>query len=105
MEQFWAWYKVDGCDGTGDPIRGEERCAYFEKEFLFELVNIMWGKHQSIFQYHFSYIHNEILKPFGISILQYAQRILEMHYLAKYIHPPLMKGCEYNKAYWSIYDK
>ena len=38
------------------------------------------------------YIHNYIVKPFKVKILRYAKRVSEMHDLAKYLPPPLMKG-------------
>ena len=43
----------------------------------------MWRKHQSIYQDHMKYIHNDILKPFQVKIIHYAKRVREMHDLAK----------------------
>ena len=39
------------------------------------------------------------------AILQYAERIHDMHDLANYLPPLLMKGQECDEANWSIRDK
>ena len=65
----------------------------------------MWRKHRSTFQYHVKYIHNDIVKPFRVGILQYAESVRDMHNLTKYLPTPLMKGGEYNKAYWTVHNK
>ena len=74
MKQFWIWAKVEAIDGAGDLFSGSELCAYFEKELWFELVNRMWRKHRSAIQYHVKYIHNDILNPFRVNIIQYKER-------------------------------
>ena len=38
------------------------------------------------------YICNGIVNPFKVKILRYAERVIEMHDLAKYLPPPSMKG-------------
>ena len=43
----------------------------------------MWKKHQSVFQDHIKYIHSDILKTFRVGIIQYAERVREMHDLEK----------------------
>ena len=45
-------------------------------------------EHQSVYQDHMKYVHNDILKPFNIKIHRYARRVREMHELAKYLPPP-----------------
>ena len=45
------------------------------------------------------------MKPFKVGILQYTDRIHDMHNLAKYRAPPLMKVREYNQANWSVHEK
>ena len=65
----------------------------------------MWRKHRSNFQDHVKYIHNEILKPFIVGIIQYADHIHEMHDIGKYLPPSSMKGQEYDEAYWAVRDK
>ena len=65
----------------------------------------MWSKHSSTFQYHVKYSQNDIVKPFIVIILQYAERIHGMHDLTKYILPPLMKVKYYNESYWANRDK
>ena len=51
----------------------------------------MWRKHQSAYQDHMNYICNDILKPFKVKKIRYAERIREMHELAKYMPPPFME--------------
>ena len=65
----------------------------------------MWSNHQIIFQDHVECIHNAIVDPFIVGIFHYTERVREMHDLTKYLHPPPMKGGEYNEAYWAIRDK
>ena len=52
----------------------------------------MCRKHRSIYQDHIKYIWNDIVKPFKVKIIRYAERVNEMHDLAKYLLPPSMKG-------------
>ena len=51
----------------------------------------MWKKHQRFFQDHVKYIHNDIVKPFIVDILQYAEHVCKMHDLAKYLPPSMIK--------------
>ena len=51
----------------------------------------MWRKHRSVYQYHIKYVHNDIVKPFKVKILRYAERMRDIHDLAKYLPPPSMK--------------
>ena len=37
------------------------------------------------------YVRNDILKPFKVKILHYAERVREIHDLDTYLPPPLMK--------------
>ena len=62
----------------------------------------MCKKYYRVFQDHVKYIHNDIVKPFRVRILQYAERVCEMHNLTKYPPPPSMNGGEYDKAYLTI---
>ena len=62
-------------------------------------------KHRSIFQDDVKYIHNEILKPFRLIIIHYAEYISKIHGLAKYLPPLLDKGDEYDHADWVVCDK
>ena len=43
----------------------------------------VWKNHRSVFQDHVKYIHNDILKPSIVGILQYAECVRYMHVLAK----------------------
>ena len=38
------------------------------------------------------YVRNDIVKPFKVKIIRYAERVREMHDLDKYLPPPSMKG-------------
>ena len=62
----------------------------------------MWRKHRSAFQYHMKYIHTYTLKPFRVSILQYVERIRDMHELDKYLPPPSNKCDIYGEANWRV---
>ena len=59
----------------------------------------MWNKHRSKFQDHIKYIHNNIVNPFWVRIIQYTERVYEMHYLANYLPPLSMKFQKYDEAY------
>ena len=61
----------------------------------------MWRKHQSVYQDHMQYIRNYIVKPFKVKIICYAERMCDMHDLAKYLHPPTMKGKRTEAANWT----
>ena len=65
----------------------------------------MWRKHQSVYQDHLKYIHNDIVKPFRVGIIRYAERVQEMHGLAKYLPPPPMKGKNFDEASWKLRNK
>ena len=49
-------------------------------------------EHQSVYQDHMNYVRNNILKPFKFKILRYAERVRDIHKVAKYLPPPSMKG-------------
>ena len=38
------------------------------------------------------YVRNDIVKPFKIKIIRYANHVCDMHDLAKYLPPPSIKG-------------
>ena len=105
MEKFWTWDKVYRCNAYGDPISGDERCTYFEKELWFELDWSMWRNHRSVFQDHVKYINNDIVKTFRVGIIQYTDHVCEMHDFDKYLPPPSMKGGKYDQADWIICQK
>ena len=39
-------------------------------------------------QDHVKYIHNDIVKPLRVGIIQYAKIVRDMNNLEKYLHPP-----------------
>ena len=105
MEQFYTWTRVDNIGRAGNQFSGSECCAYFDKEFWFDLGKSMRSKHRSTFQYNEKYIYNDIMKPFRVSILQYDERVCKMHNLAKYTNRHFMKKQEYYDADWAVCDK
>ena len=105
MEQFWYWYKVDAIDGAGNVFTGTERYNWFKKELWFELEKSMLRKHSPTFHYNVKFIHNDILKPFIVGILQYSERVRDMHDIAKYLRPLSINGGEYYEVDWDVCDK
>ena len=65
----------------------------------------IWRKHRSVYQDHLKYIRNDIVKPFRVVILRYANRVQEMHDLKKHLHPPSKKGGGYEPDNWKVQDK
>ena len=51
------------------------------------------------------YFCNDIVKPFKAKILRYSKRVREIHELAKYMPPTLMKGEDAMAANWSVCNK
>ena len=64
MEKLWTWDKKDGIKNDGYAYLEVDKCIDFEKEVWFKLGQSMWNKHQSVFQNHVKYIHNDTVKPF-----------------------------------------
>ena len=50
-------------------------------------------------------MHNDIVKPFRIVSLQYAERVREIHYLANSLPPTSMIGYDQGQLDWSVCDK
>ena len=65
----------------------------------------MWKRHRRIYQDHIKYIHNDISKPFRVSILQYDERGCKMHEQVKYFPPRLIKGGGFKSAYWDVRNR
>ena len=65
----------------------------------------MWRNHRSVYQDHLKYIRNDIVKPLCIKILRYAERVRDMHDLAKYLPTPLMKGDIAEAANWTFHNQ
>ena len=65
-----------------------DKSVGFERELWFELGECMWRKHRSVYQDHMKYVFNDILKPFKVKILIYAERVCVMYDLSKYPPPP-----------------
>ena len=86
IKQFWTWSKLDVIYRAGDLFTGLEYCAHFEKAFWFQMKKSIWRKHRSNFHNHVKYVHNDIVKPFRVSIFQSSKRVCKMKYLTKYLH-------------------
>ena len=51
------------------------------------------------------FVLNDIVKPFKVKILRYANRLQYMHELAKHLPPPSMNGKSVMAANWSVRNK
>ena len=51
------------------------------------------------------YVRNDIVKPFMVKTLRYADHVHEMHDLAKYLTPPSMNGQSTMAYNWSVHNK
>ena len=69
MDKLWTCTKLDGVDASGYVYLGADMCLNFKKDIWLYLRKSMWKKHQSVFQDHVKYIHNDIVKPFRVGIL------------------------------------
>ena len=65
----------------------------------------MWKFCQIALQDYDKYIHNNIFKLFIVDILHYAEQVHEIHELAKYLPPPLMKGIGFESDNWDVREK
>ena len=99
IEAIWCRHVLGGV------YLGADRCLEFKIEMWIELGKSMWKKHWSVFQDHFKYIHNDIVKTFRVGILQYAKCVREMHDLAKYLPTPSMKSVGLKEAGWEAREK
>ena len=101
-EDFCTCEKTDTLGYDGHYYPALDKFVNFERELWFDLGKCMWGKHRSVYQDHMKYVRNDILKPFKVKILRCSERVLEMHDLAKYLSPPLMKGESSEAAGWTV---
>ena len=88
IEDFWTWAKLDTIGYDGYAYLAINKCVDSESELWLELGKCMWRKHQSVYQDHMKYVRNDIVKPFKVKTLRYAERVRDMHELAKYLPPP-----------------
>ena len=98
---FWTLAKTDTTGYDGHPYLYIDKCVNFERELWFELGKYMWRKHWSVYQDYMEYVRNGIVKHFIVKIFHYTKRVREMHDLAKYLLPVLMKGKSAMTANWS----
>ena len=85
MENLLFWSKAYGVNSDGRAVTVAERWIAFEKELWFYMGNSMCRKHHSVFQDHYKYMHNGIMKPFRVGILQYTKHVRNIHDLAKFL--------------------
>ena len=52
-----------------------------------------------------NYVCNDIVKPFKVKTFRYAERVHDMHDLAKYLPPYLMKGESAMVSNWNVCNK
>ena len=62
----------------------------------------MWRKHRIVYQNVVKYVCNDIFKPFIVKIIRYAERVHDMHDLAKYLPPTSMKGESTMADNWNV---
>ena len=96
----WAMTYTTVYDGHAYLVM--DKCVNFERDIWFELGKCTWINNPSIYQDHMKYIRNDIVKPFCVRILRYAERVREMNDLANYLPPNLMKGRKYEAANWKV---
>ena len=104
-DDSYNWERKDVTGYDVDAYLGIDKCANLDKELWIKLGNCMWRKHQSVYQDHLIYICNNILKPFRVEILRYAEQVQEMHDLAKHLHTLSLKGESYEADNWKVHDK
>ena len=92
MDQFWNCVKLDGVNASRCVYLDSDSCLNSEKEVWFDSGKIIWNKQWRVFQEHIKYIHNDIVKPFRGSILQYPECTHEIHYILNHFPPHQMKG-------------
>ena len=99
---IWTWDKEDRLDDRKYAYLVLYKCVDFEKNVLFELVKCMRRKQHIVLQDHFKYSFYDIVKPFHVVILHYAEFLQEMQ---NYLPPPSMNGKSYEAASWDVCDK
>ena len=102
VQQLQTWSKADYHDSEGGAISIAYWCKGFNKELLFYMVNGMQRKYFSVFQYQVKYIHNNIVNPYRVGIIQYAKHVHDIHDIYKFIPPHLKTVNEYDQSYWNI---
>ena len=104
-DNLCTWTKKDRTGYDSYTYLRLYKCIYFKKDLWLELVKCMWRKHRTVYHYHLKYICNDIVKLFCVRNLRYAERVQEMHDLAKYLPPPSIKGDIYEEDNWEGRDK
>ena len=79
-----------------------DKYVSFERDIWSELGKCMWRNHWRVNQDHLKYIQNDIVKPFRVKFIRYAERVKEKHDLAKYLTPPSMRSVSSDSANWTV---
>ena len=101
-EDFWTWANIYTTGYDGHPFLSRDKCVDFKREIWFELGKYMWRKNRSVYQDHMKYIRNDIVKPFKVKILRYANRVRDMNDLEKYPTPPSINGESAEASNWTV---
>ena len=86
----------------GHPYLSRDSCIDFKRELGFELGKCIRRKHRIVYQDHMNYVCNDIVSTFKVKILCFAERVRDMHDLAKYLPPPSTKGESAMSDNWII---
>ena len=76
----------------------------FDRDIWFELGGSTWKKNWRVYHDYVKYIRNDIVKPFRVVIIKYNELVRNMHNLAKYFPPPLMKYKRFESYNWAVRD-
>ena len=101
-EDFWTRANMDTTGYDVHDYLAQDKLINFERELWFELGKCIWRKHQSVYQDHMKYVHNDILKSFKVKVFRHAEHVREMHDLAKYLPLPLMKNGSAEVDNWNV---
>ena len=64
----------------------------------------MWENRHSVFGNHLRYIHNEIIKPYNVMIVEYYECMYEILDIFQYIYSPNSKSKEHHQARYKAQD-
>ena len=102
IEQFEYLDNEDCVNSGGYAVTGVNISIDFKKELWFDMGKSMWRKYLYVSQGHVKYNRNDILNLFRTVIVQYAERVCEIHDINKFMPPSSKKGDEYDQADWTV---
>ena len=105
VEDLWTCVKTDTTRYDGYDYLARDKCVNFERELWFELGKCMWNKHPSFYQNHMKYVRNDIVKPFKVKQIGYADRVREIQDLANLVElvPDMSWTCPYCPGFGKKY--